>query len=111
VQVAGRRLANVWLIVAFIGILTVRACLHEADEGLLAGFLYAACSAANWTSLKQLQQAILCGVVDWECLCRGGINRQPSGKLHFVLKKGQSFLLMHFTTKIALLLVSAWLGI
>ena len=51
------------LSVLFIGILTVRACLHDADEGLLAGLLYAACSAANGTSLEQLQQAILLGGV------------------------------------------------
>lgn len=42
----------------FIGMLTARACLRDA-EGPLAGLLYVACSAANWKSLKQLQQAIL----------------------------------------------------
>jgi hypothetical protein len=41
------KVANNWLTIPFIGILTVRACLHGADEGPLAGLLYAAYSAAN----------------------------------------------------------------
>jgi hypothetical protein len=59
VKVAGWTLANMWLTVIFIGMLTVRACLHDADDAPFAGLLYAACSAASWTSLKQLQQAIV----------------------------------------------------
>lgn len=48
-----------WLTVLFVGMLTVRACLHDTDEGPRAGVLYNACLAANWTSLKQLQQVFL----------------------------------------------------
>jgi hypothetical protein len=43
----------------FKGMHTARPCLHDTDEGPIAGLLYSACSDANWTSLKQLQQAIL----------------------------------------------------
>jgi hypothetical protein len=57
--VAGQILANMWLTVPFIGMLTGRACLHDADESLLAGLLNAACSAATWASLEHLLQAIL----------------------------------------------------
>jgi hypothetical protein len=51
VKVAGRMLANMRL--------TVMACLLDVDEGPPAAFLCAACSAANRTSLEQLQQVIL----------------------------------------------------
>ena len=47
------------LTVLFIGMLTIEGMSGDADEVTLAGFLYAACLAANWTSLEQLQQAIL----------------------------------------------------
>lgn len=40
----------------------------------------------------------------------GWYNWQPSGKLHFLLKKGERILLMHFSTNMTLLVVSAWLG-
>lgn len=49
-KVAGRILANMWLTVPFIVMLTAKACLHDSDERPLAGPLYAACLAANGTS-------------------------------------------------------------
>ena len=63
---------------------------------------------ANWTSLEQLQQAILSNVLPYLmrwCWLGGPVvgwyNRQPSGQLLFDHA---------FTAKMALLLVSVWLG-
>ena len=92
--------------VPLLGTLTTSACLCDA-EGPHAGVLYDPHSVANRTSLKQLQNTILINnvlhnIMRW-CLLGGHLtglyNRQPSGTLHFVLRKGLIFLILHFTTK------------